>query len=73
MGVELTALQVKSERKRKGNGGSQVFDLNNWAAASALLILERLGRRTFGGRNQEFCFECVMLEMSVRCTKEAVK
>lgn len=42
-------------------------------AASALLILERLGRDTFGGSNQEFCFECVMLEMSVRHTYEAVK
>lgn len=61
------------ERERKVKAGSQVFDLNNWVAARALRILERLGRDTFGGRNQEFCFECVMLEMSVRHTNEAVK
>jgi alanine-alpha-ketoisovalerate/valine-pyruvate aminotransferase len=41
--------------------------------AVILLILDRLGKHTFGGKNQEFCFEHFMLKMSVCHTSEAIK
>lgn len=52
---------------------TQAFYLNSWATGNALANSGKAREAHFWGRNKEFCFEHVMLGMSVGHTGEAVK